>query len=1168
MRYFLNHFIVGLLACVWVQVGVAQEVVFNEVMSSNQKYIFDSDGDTPDWFELYNKSNEIVNLSEYSVYDKLNSDSAWKFPNYSLAKRQYLLVFASGKDRKELPLFWTTIITLGDTWRYLVPNSEPSSTWKTASFDDSGWKQGKSGFGYGDNDDNTLLSGAMSVFIRKSFTITNAEQVEAAFLHIDYDDAFVAYLNGTEIARANITTTGAPAYNAVADNSDHEARMYTGGLPEKFAIANIHSLLVNGSNVLAIQIHNAATSSTDLSAIPFLSLGCSAPIGGELASFIDVPQIKFHTNFNVASKGENLYLFKNGTLVDSVKIPELPNNISYGRNANSENNWFYFNEPTPEKINNSTPFSSTAGEVNFSVVGGIYSKAFSVELTSNNPGDKIYYTKDASEPTVSDLFYSGPITISSTTMLRAKVINTQGMQGFVYTQSYFFGVSHDIPIISLVTEPDNFFGYDEGIYATGSPKPSSGENCDNGANYWQDWERPVHVSMIMPDGKLAFEQNGGVKIFGGCSRNFAQKSLSLRFRKQYGKDGLNYKVFDDLDIDMFYSLNLRNSGNDWNNTMFRDGLQTHLFPKCVDKTAFRPAVVYINGEYWGIHNIRERIDQYYVATHHNLDPSSINIMEFHVNWLLNQVEGDGQNYLDMLDFIEKNNLAITENFEYIKTQMDVENFALYQAANICIRNTDWPGNNVKFWQSYDSDGKWRWITFDTDFGFSDVNHNTLTFALAETGDSWPNPAISTYLLRQLNKNQEFKYLFINAFADELNTLWKTSDIYTLIDKMKGDISNEIPAHFKRWGASPNTWANNVNSLYTFASQRPAVVRQFVQNYYNLSGTCNFNLAVSDAKHGSIKLNTIQSEKYPWSGIYFNNVPVSLIAKPKRGYRFVRWEGDIKSTQDTIRLTRNQSTSIKAVFEKDGTYADIVLINEVFYKNIDGETPQDWIELYNNSINAVDLSGWLLKDNDDNHQFYFPQGTIINANDYLAVCSNEALFSSFYHITKNTTGDLGFGLSNTTDCIRLYDRQKILIDSLWYFNPDRGSSTAFSYLRIDDGEMINWYCTDGFGTPLSKNIKGTFSSLPRLNLISKSDVMIYPNPFSDHMTISFKLAKRGNVSISLISQNGMLIEQIEDIAFEPGEYSVKWNNRKQIPQGIYILIIKTEEYVRSKKVIRL
>ncbi|MFA9388637.1 MAG: CotH kinase family protein [Prolixibacteraceae bacterium] len=1145
----------------------AQELIFNEVMSSNQQYMLDSDNDTPDWFELYNAGTTPINLADYSVNDNLDPDLAWTFPSYSINPGAYILVFASGKDRKDFPLYWNTIITEGDTWKYIVPSSEPVPAWKNISFIDSGWEQGPSGFGYGDDDDQTVLNKANSVFIRKIFVVNKTSDVVEGLLHMDYDDAFVAYLNGTEIARANISSNGAPAYNAIADNSNHEARMYSGGLPDAFEIENIQSLIITGNNVLAIQVHNAGSNSSDLSAIPFLSLGFSVPVDGQLAPFVEVPQKKFHTDFNISADGESLYLFKKGIIADSVQLPALPTNISYGRNAQHENSWFYFSEPTPENNNSSKAYSFLAGEVTFSVPGGIYNSAFRLSLSSNNVNDKIYYTTDNTEPTVDDLLYSSPINISATTMFRAAVINPNGIPGFVSTQSYFFGIHHDLPVISLVTAPDNFFSYDSGIYVNGPPKPSSGENCDNGANYWQDWEVPVHISMIETDGNLAFEQNAGVKIFGGCSRNNAQKSLSLRFRKRYGKDGLNYKVFDDLDIDTFHSLNLRSSGNDWNGTMFRDGLQTHLFPESIDKTAFRPAVVYINGEYWGIHNIRERIDEDYIASHHQVDPNSINIMEFHVNWLVNLVEGDDQHLLDLLEYIDNNDLTLNQNYEYVSTQMDVENFALYQAANICIKNTDWPGNNVKYWQSTEADMKWRWITFDTDFGFTDINHNTLTFALADNVSGWPNPAQSTYLLRQLNKNQKFRNLFINAFADELNTLWDKDELYALIDQMKGDIASEIPNHFNRWGANPNSWSNNVNGFYSFAAQRPEVVRRFVENYYGLKGRYTLTLNVNDQDQGEIKLNTIQPNNYPWAGSYFNNVPVTLTALPKRGYRFVRWEGSLQSTQATLEVALVSSTQLKAIFEKEETLANVVLINEIFYNNLAGETPQDWIELYNTSNQSVDVSAWKVKDANDSHQFEISPETYIEANDYLVICRDKVMFSNFYSLNAKTLGNFDFGLSDTDDCVRLFDNKDYLIDSIAYSNSELDSTIAFSYQRFKKANLTEWYNVNGIGTPLAANSKTPSSNKIKHNF-NVADVLVYPNPFSEQLSVVFLLPKSGTVNIRLLSQNGLELMHSSLFYKNEGQQLIELDNVAKLSPGVYIFVVQTEEYLTTRKVIKL
>jgi len=169
---------------------------------------------------------------------------------------------------------WVTVIERGDEWRYLIPSVEPPAHWNTVGFNDGQWSTGPSGFGYGDGDDATVIPPAISVFIRKVFTIADVDGVSVAFLHIDYDDAFVAYLNGVEVARDNIGQPGDDTpYNQPADNAGHEASIYGGGVAEQFEIASIGSILREGNNVLAIQVHNASPGSSDMTAIPSLVLG-------------------------------------------------------------------------------------------------------------------------------------------------------------------------------------------------------------------------------------------------------------------------------------------------------------------------------------------------------------------------------------------------------------------------------------------------------------------------------------------------------------------------------------------------------------------------------------------------------------------------------------------------------------------------------------------------------------------------------------------------------------------------------------------------------------------------------------------------------------------------------------------------------------------------------
>ncbi len=249
-----------------------QSVVINELMPSNTNIIRDEDGDYSDWIELYNNSSSVINLENYSLTDDIDQLNKWIFPKINLAQHQHLLVFASDKDRKNVLVDWNTIINRGDDWKYQLGNSEPPSDWNSINFKDSNWQTGPTGIGYSDGDDSTIISSTISLYTRKVFSVNDLDEIETAVLHIDYDDAFVAYLNGIEIARSNIGTPGVrPAYNKTADAA-REALMYQGGKPEAYIIADLKSILVNGENVLAVQIHNMANSS-DLSFIPFLTLG-------------------------------------------------------------------------------------------------------------------------------------------------------------------------------------------------------------------------------------------------------------------------------------------------------------------------------------------------------------------------------------------------------------------------------------------------------------------------------------------------------------------------------------------------------------------------------------------------------------------------------------------------------------------------------------------------------------------------------------------------------------------------------------------------------------------------------------------------------------------------------------------------------------------------------
>ena len=335
------------------------QVVINEIMSSNSITIYDEYGNTPDWIELYNNGSEI-DLTGYGLSDDINDPFKWVFPSIGLQSESYLLIFASGEDYGSNVQHWETVINWGDQWNYFIGTLNPPSDWHFPEFDDENWLSGASGFGYGDGDDATTVSSVMSVFVRKAFYLESVENIISITLHVDYDDAFVAYLNGNEIARANIGTEGVmPNYNEGAYEW-REAEIYSGGYPEKFDINPEPGLITNGENILAIQVHNYDLISSDMSLIPFLTLGMlqSPENPSGTPDILNFPLTSLHTNFKIASEGETLILTNpSGELVDMVDSIEIPTDVSFGRQPDGDDEWYFYSEPTPGTANNTDGFN-------------------------------------------------------------------------------------------------------------------------------------------------------------------------------------------------------------------------------------------------------------------------------------------------------------------------------------------------------------------------------------------------------------------------------------------------------------------------------------------------------------------------------------------------------------------------------------------------------------------------------------------------------------------------------------------------------------------------------------------------------------------------------------------------------------------------------------------
>ena len=1052
------------------------QVVINEIMSSNSTTFYDSYGDTPDWVELYNNGDAGVNLSGYGLSDNMEEPFKWIFPNVTISPDSYLLILASGNDEQLNIQHWETVIDWGDSWNYFVGDQEPPSNWMDTDFSDNSWLSGISGFGYGDGDDNTIVNNVMSIFTRKSFNIETIETIESIVLHIDYDDAFVAYLNGIEIARKNISTTPVgtpPAYFHGADGW-REALIYSGGLPEDYQIDLNNVDLVGGENILSIQVHNYDVNSSDMSLIPFLSLGMNQIPDNptDPPELLNLQVSKIHADFNISASGESIVLTNTSNqTIDLVNETVIPTDVSYGRQPDGSDDFVFFPIPTPGEPNSINGFNQFCDSPEFSYEGGLYENSIQLEITSNTENYPIYYTLDGSEPNLSSSIYNQVINVDETTVLRASIIHSDCFSTNIATNTYLINENSNLPIISLSTDSENFWDNEYGIYVMGSN--ASPDFPHFGANFWEDWERPVHIEFYETDGTLGFRQDAGVKIFGNWSRGWPQKSLAIFARSEYGTNEINYKIFLDKDIEKFKSIVLRNSGNDWfgngesTASMFRDGMNTGLMNNTgLDHQAYRPAVVYINGTYWGIHNIREKVNEDFLASNNNgVDPDELDELEGGGEI----IEGDNQDYLNMITFVENNNLSQSDNYNYVTELIDIENFIDYYIIQIFIGNTDWPGNNVKFWRSHQEGSKWKWILYDTDFGFglfpdwsSNVYHNTLQFALQSNGPGWPNPPWSTLLFRKLMENSNFQSKFINHFCFYLNTRFTPEYINNHISNIVENISSEMPNHIEKWNGNINQWNQSVNSIIEFGDIRYENIYNHLFSYFDLSETSNLIVSSYPEEGGKLVTSSQIIPDNPWEATYFNDIPIEITAISNPGYVFSHWAGPGIVYEPTFTFTLSSNINFTAVFLEDSN-PPIIVINEFLAVNQSINTDEegnyeDWIELYYNIPSTINLNGYSLTDDlNYSDKWIFPN-IEISGEGHLIIWTDD----------DDEDGDMhtNFKLSSSGEDIGLFDPNGNLLDGLTYLE----QTVDVSYGRASE-DSNDWQFFDD-PTPGTFNLDNT------------------------------------------------------------------------------------------------
>ncbi len=671
---------------------------------------------------------------------------------------------------------------------------------------------------------------------------------------------------------------------------------------------------------------------------------------------------ELHPDFSLKQTQNDWIILANslGNVLDSIKIVHVTKKgHSVGRSTNGAADWKLFTNPTPESAN--------TGAQNFyepkpiiSVGPGFYPGPQNVVITCANPSATIRYTLDGSQPDGGSTIYSGSINISNTSVLRAASFGSNE-PSFTETNSYFIGVTHTVPVVSVCGE-DVFDMIAGGQQFGGANKVGSFE-------------------LFEQDGVFIDEGDGNFNKHGNDSWSYAQRGFDFIMKDQYGyTDGLDHQIFPEKSRDNFQRVILKPGASD--NYPFEDGAHirdafVHTLSiradMLLDERTWRPAVVYLNGQYWGVYEIREKADDHdYTNYYYQQDKYNLQYLKtWGGTWQDYGAPNAQPDWDDLVDFIMNNNMGPGPDFDYVKSQLKWASLCDYFMFNSYVVNMDWLNWNTAWWRGMDPNGqkkKWRYTLWDMDATFGHyINYTGIpnTSPNADPCDAEnlndPGGQGHTGIIEKLiSENPIVEQYYITRYADLINTKFSCEYMISLLDSMVNILTPEMTGQVNRWGGSVAGWQSNVQDLRDFINQRCLDLEQGLIDCYDLDGPYDVTFDVAPPSSGVIKVNSILPPSYPWTTSYYGGIETITIATPETGYLFDHWEYSVGpmlngNTLDTNGITLTAPDSVIAVFVLDIVDVD----NDGVGDNqevIDGTDPNDPCSYLVSSIATIITSG--------------------------------------------------------------------------------------------------------------------------------------------------------------------------------------------------------------------
>lgn len=803
---------------------------------------------------------------------------------------------------------------------------------------------------------------------------------------------------------------------------------------------------------------------------------------------------QLHTNFKLTQSSDNEEVILSntaGVIIDSISIPRLQRNHSYGRTSDGAATWSIFRRPTP--IPNPSNNAQTANarpayvpKVQFSLQAGFYTGAQTLTLTCPMPNTTIYYTTNGAWPdsvaNANTFLYTGPINLTQTRVVRARAFhNSNQFHGsFTETNTIF------------INEPVTTFP----IWSFASNRLTGTGNFFNTGN-----ETMVSIEYFGADGTRIFQLESDIKRHGNDSWAYDQKGLRIHVRDQYGfANKIDYKIFPttprtDFDVVILKAAGSDNFPDGGSNppnrcAHVRDSYVQSLAEKFnlnVDVRRYKNAIAYINGQYWGVYESRERVDADYTEYYYDNGEKWVDMLEYWGGLTIE--EGSDTAWVNLFNFINNNSLVPAANYNYVAARYDVMSLIDYFVLNTYTVNSDWLNWNTAWWRGRKpgSEVKWRYHLWDQDntfnlgqnfTGLPTTNNNADPCDIQSVNQfaTTNNPNIGhVKIFNKLMQNPTFKSLYVNRYADLINTAFYCPNMLTHFDTMIARLAPEMTRHVSRWGSSVAQWNTAVQYTRNQIAGRCNNVVTGLGPCYNVTGPYPVKVNVQPACAGTVKINTITPDQYVFTGNYYGGINVSFKANPATGWQFSHWQlvGHTPSPNvnaDSIWLDLGTSgDSIVAVFTQvnpqpgqltvfiQGTAPGLVTVNGTPVTN--GQVVPVG---YGTSVNAVatpiqgcTFNRWKL-----NNTLIYPTDTTESAN--FCFRKNDTLIAMF------------------DPCSNLPDSLTVLVQQPGWGNVSINGIPVPSYpytIPVPDGTVLNVSATPTAGYTFSQWVLGNHTLTP-------------------------------------------------------------------------------------------